>query len=278
MKKPTISIMLCAYNASRYIREAIDSILAQTYNDFECVIVDDGSTDDTLEIIQSYRDSRIRTIACPHNYIKSLNTGMRVCRGKYIARMDADDRITPNRLERQYAVMEENPEIAVCFSWGRTFGQIEEPIGHCAKGRINHSYFWLLTGNYLMHPTAMIRSEFIRIHHIKYKEYPYAEDYKLWTDITRIGGVFYVIPEPLFYYRISKSQVSVKHRKEQIETSLVIQQEVIEELLRRLKHPKKKALRGIYQRMLELNQADLMQGYEVVATMYRLFRRTHFFV
>ena len=263
MKKPTISIMLCAYNASRYIREAIDSILAQTYNDFECVIVDDGSTDDTLEIIQSYRDSRIRTIACPHNYIKSLNTGMRVCRGKYIARMDADDRITPNRLERQYAVMEENPEIAVCFSWGRTFGQIEEPIGHCAKGRINHSYFWLLTGNYLMHPTAMIRSEFIRIHHIKYKEYPYAEDYKLWTDITRIGGVFYVIPEPLFYYRISKSQVSVKHRKEQIET---------------LKHPKKKALRGIYQRMLELNQADLMQGYEVVATMYRLFRRTHFFV
>ena len=277
-RTPIISVMLCAYNAEKYIREAVDSILAQTFTNFELVIVDDGSTDGTRTIIQSYDDTRVRVIFSQHNYIASLNVGLRACRGEYIARMDADDKVAPNRLERQFQVMQENPGLTVCFSWGRTFGEVEEPIGHCARGQIRNPYFWLVTGNYLMHPSAMIRKSFLQRHRLLYKDYPYAEDYKLWTDITRLGGTFYIIPEQLFFYRISNSQVSVKYRKEQNETRLLIQQEVIEGLLHKLKHPQKSNLRALYCRMLKLNQAELMQGDEVVTTMYRLLRRTRFFV
>ena len=270
--------MMCAYNASRYIKEAIDSVLKQTYHDFEFVIVDDGSTDKTLSIILGYSDTRIQIIQREHNYIESLNAGMKACKGEFIARMDADDKIAPERLERQIEVMRQHPDMAVCCTWGRTFGYVDEPIGYSVKGWVKNAYFWFVTGNYLMHPTAMIRTSFIRKYHIRYKDYPYAEDYKLWTDITRLGGKIYVLPQQLFFYRINKSQVSVKYREKQRETRLRIQQEVVEELLRRMKHPQKKTIETLYHRMLMLNKAELMQGSEVITTMYRLLRRTHYFV
>lgn len=273
-----VSVMLCAYNSEPFIQEAIDSVLGQTYQDFEFVIVDDGSTDNTLSIIRSYKDSRIKVLSCRHDYIHSLNVGLRNCHGEFIARMDADDRLMPNRLEVQLKFMQKHPDIVACFSWGKTFGEVEESIGHCAREKINNAYFWLMTGNFLMHPTAMLRKSFLREHHIRYKRYPYAEDYKLWTDIARMGGEFYVIPQPLFLYRIGSSQVSYQHKKEQNDTRLIIQQEVIEELIRRLNHPVKKGITKLYHNLLELNEVGFVQGDEIVTTMYRLFRRTHFFV
>lgn len=210
MKSPQISVMLCAYNASKYIHEAIESILCQTYTDFEFIIVNDGSTDKTLQMIKRYDDKRIRTISRRHNYIESLNTGMKACRGKYIARMDADDKAIPDRLERQFVIMEEQPDIAACFSWGETFGLVDEPVGYSVKGHVKSPFFLFATGNYLIHPTSMIRKSFIQKHRIYYKnDYPYAEDYKLWTEITKKGGEIYVIPEQLIRYRINQSQVSV---------------------------------------------------------------------
>lgn len=224
MNQPLISIMLCSYNSAQFIKDAINSVLAQSFTDFEFIIVNDGSTDNTLDIMRSYTDSRIKIINCSHNYINSLNKGMQACRGKFIARMDADDKIAYNRLEYQIRVMQENPEITVCFSWGQTFGEFEEPIGHCARGKVENPYFWFVTGNYLMHPSAMIRKSFLKKHHIQYKDYPYAEDYKLWTDITRLGGTFYIIPQQLLFYRVGNSQVSVKFREIQNNTRLLIQQ------------------------------------------------------
>ncbi len=273
-----VSVMLCAYNSEPFIQEAIDSVLGQTYQDFEFVIVDDGSTDNTLSIIRSYKDSRIKVLSCRHDYIHSLNVGLRNCHGEFIARMDADDRLMPKRLEVQLKFMQKHPDIVACFSWGKTFGEVEESIGHCAREKINNAYFWLMTGNFLMHPTAMLRKSFLREHHIRYKRYPYAEDYKLWTDIARMGGEFYVIPQPLFLYRIGSSQVSYQHKKEQNDTRLIIQQEVIEELIRRLNHPVKKGITKLYHNLLELNEVGFVQGDEIVTTMYWLFRRTHFFV
>lgn len=87
----SISICMPVYNASRYLRDCIDSILSQSFTDFELLIVDDGSTDDSVEIIRSYSDSRIRLIENKHDYIGSLNLLLQEARGKYIARMDADD-------------------------------------------------------------------------------------------------------------------------------------------------------------------------------------------
>ena len=97
----SISVCMPVYNASRYLRDCIDSILSQSFTDFELLIVDDGSTDDSVEIIRSYSDSRIRLIENKHDYIGSLNLLLQEARGKYIARMDADDVMLPNRLETQ---------------------------------------------------------------------------------------------------------------------------------------------------------------------------------
>ena len=275
---PAVSVMMCAYNAESYIREAIDSTLAQTFTDFELVIVDDGSTDRTPDIIRGYADPRIRFLQGQHDYIRSLNAGMKACRGEFVARMDADDRMMPERLAEQVKVMRKHHDIAVCFSWANTFGLAEGKHGYGAKGRVQNAFFWLLTGNYLTHPTAMFRKSFFREHRIRYRKYPYAEDYKLWTDISRLGGQFYVIPKPLIMYRISRSQVSHTHHEEQNATRLLIQQEVIETLLQRLNPPERQLLTRLYQQTLRLNQAGLIQGDEIVVLMYKLFRRVKNFV
>ena len=111
---PAISIVMPAYNAEKYIKEAIDSIIGQSFSNFECIIIDDGSTDSTRDIIRSYNDERIVLLEKKHDYIASLNRGMNAPKGKYLARMDADDIMHPDRLKIQYAVMEAEPSITVC--------------------------------------------------------------------------------------------------------------------------------------------------------------------
>ena len=274
---PKVSVMLCAYNAESVISSAIESVLEQTYRDFEFIIVDDGSTDNTRQVVKGFQDSRIKLISCRHDYIRSLNMGLRKCSGKYIARIDADDMMMPQRLETQVGLMETDPEVAVCCSWGTTFGDVEKMIGHHVREYIDNAYFWLLTGNYLMHPSAMLRREFMKANRIYYKNYPYAEDYKLWTDITQKGGKIYVIPKELLKYRISNSQVSFRHHEQQAATRLRIQQEVLEHLLPEVDHPRKKDLHHVYRVMMSLNQANLLQGDEIIYIMYKLLRRTKSF-
>ena len=99
------------YNASLYIKNCIDSILAQSFQDFELLIVDDGSTDNSCEIVNSVRDNRIRLIRNQHDYVGSLNMLLDEAKGKYIARMDADDVMYPNRLSIQYEYMENHPDV-----------------------------------------------------------------------------------------------------------------------------------------------------------------------
>lgn len=277
-KTPTVSVMMCAYNAAPFIRDSIDSILAQTYKNFEFVIIDDGSTDETLSIIQSYDDKRIRLIKSRHDYILSLNKGLKACQGEFIARMDADDKAMPERLAEQIKIMRKYPEITACFTWGTTFGSLQESIGHVAKGHIDNVYFWLLTGNFFMHPTAMLRKDFLIKYRLRYKRYPYAEDYKLWSDIARLGGEFYIIPEPLFHYRLGATQVSQKHHEQQKKTRLLIQQEILEELLHRLEHPYKQHIKRLYNAALKMNTAHILQGDEVIVWMYKILRRTKCFV
>lgn len=112
-----------AYNAEKYVAEAIESVLKQSFGDFEFIIVDDGSTDETLSIIRSYQDARIKLILSSHDFIASLNTGLNTVTSKYTARMDADDRMHIDRLKIQYSRLEESPQITVCSSWMASFGE-----------------------------------------------------------------------------------------------------------------------------------------------------------
>ena len=125
-----------AYNAEKYIAESIESILSQTFTDFEFIIINDASTDSTKEIIESFQDSRIILINNEQNLgvAKSLNIGIATAKGKYIARMDADDISLPERFQTQFNFMEKNPDIDICGSWARMFGDKDD----CMQTLQNH--------------------------------------------------------------------------------------------------------------------------------------------
>jgi glycosyltransferase involved in cell wall biosynthesis len=113
--KPKISVLMSVYNGEKYLKEAVDSILNQTFSDFEFIVINDHSTDSTSEILFSYKDSRLKIIENDENIgiTKSLNKGLRLVSGKYTARMDADDISFNNRLEKQLQYLEDNPDVGV---------------------------------------------------------------------------------------------------------------------------------------------------------------------
>lgn len=227
-----ISIIMAAYNAERYIKDAIDSVLQQSFTDFEFIIVDDGSTDATRNIILSYTDKRLKLIENKHNFIDSINRGFSCAEGKYIAFMDNDDVMHIDRLKIEYAIMEEHPEITVCSSTMKLFGEgIEPKVTQKETGIIENPLLKFIRGDYILNPTGMIRTDFIRMNNIWYEDYSFAADYKFWVEVAKAGGIFYIESQPLMYYRLSKDQASQKFHKEQREASIKIRNEIVRYLI-----------------------------------------------
>ena len=157
--KRNISICIPMYNASLYIKNCIDSILAQSFQDFELLIVDDGSTDNSCEIVNSVRDNRIRLIRNQHDYVGSLNMLLDEAKGKYIARMDADDVMYPNRLSIQYEYMENHPDIDVIGGRMAVFKQsTKEPLYDLNVKIGSLCISDLLDYCCICHPTVMFRT------------------------------------------------------------------------------------------------------------------------
>ena len=171
------------YNASKYIVESITSILDQTFEDFEFLIINDGSTDDTLKKIKLFADSRIHILNHKKNkgLIKSLNEGIKKSKGKYIARMDADDISHPLRLQKQVQYMEKKHDIGICGTWIKNFGDanyVWQTPGD--PDELNASLFF---ESMVAHPSVIMRKEFVQRHNIHYRQrYKYIEDYMLWID------------------------------------------------------------------------------------------------
>lgn len=266
-----VSILLCVYNAERYIAQAIASTINQTFKDYELIIVDDGSSDETLAICRTFSDNRIIILKRRHGYISSLNAGLRKCQGEYVARMDADDIMEPERLGIQVKLMDSSPDITVCSSWARTFGEKEILVGNYVSGKVGNITHQFLTGNFIVHPSAMIRRSFLVNNRISYKNYAYAEDFKLWTDIARKGGSFYVIPQPLIRYRISKGQITHIHFREQEDTRVAIQQEIIEDELRHIPSIYEEAAKRLYEELLAAYQRGLLTADHVIKSMSYMF-------
>lgn len=227
-----ISVVMPVYNAEMYVKDAIESVLKQSFGVFEFIIIDDGSTDKTYSIIQSFDDKRIKLIVNKHDFIDSLNLGLSSAEGKYIARMDADDIMHVDRLKIQYSIMENENEITVCGAGIVRFGTYlrSESLVHFS-GLIENPLLKFIQSNFLFHPTAMIRTDFLRKHKLKYENYLYAEDFKFWTEIAKVGGRFYIDNQPLLYYRISDNQVSKQKSEEQKATTEIIIAEIIEYLI-----------------------------------------------
>ena len=233
-----ISVILPVYNAENYLKDAIDSILNQTYQNFELIIVNDGSTDSSEEIINSYKSNKIKYIENKENLglIKSLNFGLDKAKGKYIVRMDADDISLPSRLKVQYNYMEENPDVVACGTYIQHFGENLKIRKYPLTDEDVRLFFVFRSP--IAHPSAIMQAVFFKGDNaVQYnKDYLYAEDYKLWSDLMCYGKITN-IPDCLLKYRVSATQITQKNGGKCIETSQKIRREYINAFFKENKHP-----------------------------------------
>lgn len=216
--EPKVSILMPVYNAEKYISEAIDSILNQTFKDFEFIIINDGSSDRSEEIILSYNDARI--IYNSHNqnrgYIPTLNEGIGLSKGIYIARMDNDDISMPFRIEKQVEFLNSHEEYGLIGTWAKIINrdEIMQPCSDDMDIRLQQ-----LKMNQFVHTSVMIRKSILDKYNLRYDEKYYAtEDYDLWVKMSnycKVGN----LNEFLLNYRIHDEQMSFIHKNKQIENS-----------------------------------------------------------
>jgi glycosyltransferase involved in cell wall biosynthesis len=216
MNPPEISVILPAYNTGAYLGKAIQSILDQSFSDFELLIINDGSTDKTEDIIRSFPDPRIVYIKNEQNcgLIYTLNKGIDISRGKYIARMDGDDICVKERLAVQKLWLDEHPQTAVLGCHIQYINERDEPAGVWPlemNSSTAKSIRRILPGeNCIAHPSVMGRALVFK--QFLYKVYQEnIEDYDLWLRLAASGFVIEKVDEPLLFYRIRTGSVTHQH-------------------------------------------------------------------
>lgn len=223
---PLVSVLLPVFNGEEYIEQTISSILNQSYSNFELIIINDCSIDQTENIVQSFDDDRIRYYKHAENLrlIATLNEGLELSRGKYIARIDADDIAHCERLKKQVEFLEQNQEYVLV---GTNVGLIkhnlitDEVIKYYAEN--NDLRFAMCFYCPFIHPSIMMRNSVIQSNNLKFnKEFLHAEDYDFWTRLSKYGMIAN-LDCVLTYYRIHENQISTRFKNHQIEMMEKIQ-------------------------------------------------------
>lgn len=226
---PTISVIMGCHNGEDFLDEAIQSIMDQTFREFEFIIIDDASADGSWEIIRRWQDNnpRIRAFRNDQNLglAATLNKALTYARGRYIARMDADDISLPGRFARQLEVLD-NSNVQICGTWIRSIGRsnskvIRYPVSHdeiCA-----HLYFQ----SAFAHPSVMLTADLYR-QFSYHEESGIAEDYDLWARMSS-HAVMANIPEVLLLYRVHKGQVSESGRLRQAGHAAAVRERYLED-------------------------------------------------
>ena len=249
--KVLVSVVMSVYNDEQYLKESLDSIFAQTIQNFELIIVDDCSTDRTVEIIENYHDDRIRLICNSENrgLTRNLNTALEYVQGTYIARMDGDDKSRPERFEKQIAYLEQHPELMLISCRTHMFGEED------------------LISPVLAHPGFMMRGELITQEGFRYDEsYRSAQDYNFAARVARKFNIG-VTPEILLDYRVHKKQVSSKKSGEQSNNAARVRSMQLEWLDISLDEKQRDALETWAK---EIKNADL-EDYRQAAKLIPLF-------
>jgi len=208
-----VTFFMSVYNNEKYLREAVDSVLNQTFKDFKFLIIDDGSADRSLEILKSYIDTRIKIVENKENIgiPKSMNKGLRLCQSKYFVNMNADDISLPERLKKQVAFMEDNPEVGVCGTWWQIFGEIKKAI-HTPPTQHDYIFARMLFENTIYNSTVIIRKDLISsIGQFRDENFLFAEDYEYYVRLGLMGVKLANIGEVLLKYRIHKTQTGNLH-------------------------------------------------------------------
>lgn len=219
----SVSVLLPAFNAEKYLAEAVDSVLAQTHDNFELLLINDGSTDGTAEMIDAYaaRDSRVRAIHHPNwGMGASLNHAIELAQHDWIARMDADDIMLPNRLDRQAQFIADNPDVDVAATlvemidaegnprWKTSSELVDRTTfhRHVRENRVLHIY----------HPSVLMRKSIVQAVGGYRQQFWSADDMDLWNRIAEGGGLILVQPEHLLQYRIHPDSASIADARDQM--------------------------------------------------------------
>lgn len=212
IKNPTVSVIIPTYNRANLVGKAIKSVLSQTYQDFEIIVIDDGSTDNTEEVIRSFKDKKVKYIK---KYKKNKgisvarNIGIKMARGKYIALLDSDDEWLPEKLDKQSKVLQsESPEVGVVCSWSYNIDEKGNYISkRCLPKKGGYIYEDLLSTNPISVPTVLIRKECFNRVGLFDDLLNAQEDWDMWIRIAKYYR-FALIKVPLVKYRLHSNQIS----------------------------------------------------------------------
>jgi glycosyltransferase involved in cell wall biosynthesis len=210
---PRVTVLMPVYNGEKHLREAIESILNQTFRDFELLIINDGSNDNSEKIILSYSDQRIRLINQENNGLSnSLNKGINLSNGEFVARMDQDDISLNNRLEEQIKFMDANPDVGICGAYAIIINEKGDGVGR-AVYPLKHEDIraQLLFSSSIVHPSAIFRKSIFINNNLEYLSGK-SEDYDLWYragNVTRLAN----INKFLFKYRADSGYSNVLQKQ-----------------------------------------------------------------
>lgn len=222
-----VSVVMSVYNCEEYIEETLDSILSQSMQDWECILIDDASTDHTWSIIQQYSDARIiatqneKNMGLTHN----LNVGINRAKGKYIIRIDGDDIAYSSRFQKQVAFMENHPEVVLSGCAMKSFGKFHNILKNDEMDEILR--IKLMFNPVVFHPTFIIRKAVLDAQGIQYNEsFLYAQDYSLLYQVIQYGKIAN-IPDVLMKYRVHDKQISIEKKSRQRECADVTREHML---------------------------------------------------
>ena len=208
-----VTVLMPTYNVAPYVEEAIESVLRQTYHDFELLVIDDCSTDNTVEVVRNIDDPRIRIAAFDNNVglAENLNRGLALIETEYVARMDGDDIAEPYWLEHEVTILDSHPEVGICSGGFERFGTVKSLVRFPERHED-------IMANMLFECSVIVptfRMSLYRDHGLRYSADAFpAEDYRFWADCLRVTKI-YNLQETLFHYRMHPTQICTVRREEQ---------------------------------------------------------------
>lgn len=226
---PKISVVMPVWNGEQYLREAVDSILGQTFRDFEFLILDDGSTDSTPAILKDFssKDPRVRVIPLDHQgIVVALNRGVQESRAAWIARMDCDDIAHPQRLEKQWTALLRHPDAVLCHTNIQTFGNPRIGIAQHFPRTKQMLLIRMCIHCAVTHPTVLFSKKAFGDAGGYQPEERHAEDYALWQRMLPLGGVV-GLPEPLLRFRVHEDSISKKASSTQVALAASIRERFV---------------------------------------------------
>ncbi len=230
MSIPTVSVVVATYNYGQYLAQALDSICAQSFTDWEAIVVDDGSTDDTQAVMEPYlNDVRFKYIRTEHvGQPVAKNTGIRVARGIYIAFLDADDAWLPEKLALQVERMDRGPAIGVVYGRRQWIDSVGRPLQRSERVmRRGNVLPFMFRDNFVCFSSAMVRREAFEQCGVFNEQIPLAIDYDLWLRIAA-GWKFDYVDEPVVLYRTGHANLS-RRGEERLRVALGIMQRFLDE-------------------------------------------------